>query len=187
MRQRHAHVSENRFSGALGEAIENALKESENFLQQMQATVSTPVPDVESVLEKIGEKWHLSDETQNAVKNALKREPASQQQSLFGLVNAFTSAAQTLNGDKRYDLEVLAGNLAANGVNAYASRKKRKESADAGNSGHNADSDPDGVIDLEPTTEQQSSHPVAEPSIMELAREMFDAEIVGRVPNGRQP
>lgn len=185
MRQRHLHVSGIRFIGVLDEAIENALKESENFLDQMQAATKTPVPEIEEVLEKIAERWHLSDETQESVKGALKREPAGQQESLFGLVNAFTSAAQTLPDDQRYDLEVLAGNLAAHGVSAYApSRKKRKGSAELTD-------ELETPVTRETPESEQPTNSVVEPSIMELAREMFDAEIVGRVPhgntNGRQP
>lgn len=181
MRQRHLHVSGIRFVGVLGEAIENALQESENFLEQLQEATKTPVLEIEEVMEKIAERWHLSDETQQLVKGALKREPANMQESLYGLVNAFTSAAQTLPDDQRYDLEVLAGNLAAHGVSAYApGHKKRRGIADVADELEPTES-------METPESEQSNLPVAELSIIELAREMFDAEIVGHVPHGRQP
>ena len=126
MRQRHLHVSEMRFVGVLAEAIENALQESESFLEQLKTATKTPVPDIADVMEKIAERWHLSDETQETVKQSLKQEPPSQQESLYGLVNAYTAAARSLPDEQRYDLEVLAGNLAEHGVAAYAPRRKKR-------------------------------------------------------------
>lgn len=178
MRQRHLHVSEMRFVGVLGEAIENALQESETFLEQLKTATKTPVPDIADVMERIAERWHLSDETQETVKQSLKQELPSQQESLYGLVNAYTAAARSLPDEQRYDLEVLAGNLAEHGVAAYAPRHKRRER---------------GVVDdVEPQARSGQAHDETAPhsgtvesSIVELAREMFDAEIVGRVPNGK--
>lgn len=193
MRQRHLHVSEMRFVGVLGEAIANALQESEGFLQQLQAATQTPVPDMAEVLEKIAERWHLSEETQETVKQSLQREPASQQESLYGLVNAYTAAAQHLPDEGRYDLEVLAGNLAAQGVAAYAPhRKRRRSESDVNHDPANQIVNQVAVVDLnadlaegaaiEPSNGQKGGgeKSIEEKSIVELAREMFDAEIVGR-------
>jgi hypothetical protein len=56
MRQRHLHVSPTRFVGALGEAIEGALQESESFLEQLQRATHTPIAHITEVMDKIGEK-----------------------------------------------------------------------------------------------------------------------------------
>lgn len=45
LRQRHLHISESRFAGALAEAIDQELKESERFLEQMQVATRTPVSE----------------------------------------------------------------------------------------------------------------------------------------------
>ena len=163
LRQRHLHVSHHRFVGALGEAIDNALKESEGFLNQLAATTQTPVPDISEVMDKIAEKWNLSDETQESAKLALRQENASQQESLYGLVNAYTSAAQRLPDSGRYDLEVLAGNLAQHGVAAFAPHRSSvsprlpKQRETNGDNGHDEPFD-----------------------VVETAREMFEAQIMSR-------
>jgi hypothetical protein len=179
MRQRHLYVSEHRFVGALGEAIECALQESERFLEQLKAATQTPIPQIEQVMEKIGEKWHLSEEVQQAARQSLLKEPALQQESLYGLVNAYTAAAQGLPDEMRYDLEVLAGNLAEHGVAAYAPHRKKREVGPTANSEAQVNN---GHHHERVTPDETTS---VEKSIVELAREMFDAEIVGRVPHGR--
>ena len=184
MRQRHLYVSQHRFVGVLSEAIESALQESEVFLQQLQTATKTLVPDIEEVVENISERWHLSDESQESVKQALRQEPSSQQESLYGLVNAFTAAARSLPDEQRYDLEVLAGQLAEHGVAAFAPRRKKRGALEpseiqieprTGRSELPAGSHSDPAL-AEPSVIEPS---IAEPSIVELARDMFQAEIVG--------
>jgi hypothetical protein len=184
MRQRHLHVSEVRFVGALSEAIECALQQSESFLEQLKATTKTPVPQIEQVMEKIAEKWHLSEETQEAAKRALLQEPTSQQETLYSLTNAYTAAARSLPDEARYDLEILAGNLAEHGVAAYMPRRKKHErggmadvEAQPRNGRHN-----EALLQGDSATPPKESK-----SIVELAREMFDAEIVGRTPRDGSP
>ena len=167
LRQRHLHVSHHRFVGALGEAIDKALKESEGFLNQLATATQTPVPDISDVMEKIAQQWNLSDETQESAKLALRRENASQQESLYGLVNAYTSAAQRLPDSGRYDLEVLAGNLAQHGVAAFAP--------------HRSSSSP-----RLPKQREVRNNVCDEPfDVVETAREMFDAQVMSRQPRER--
>lgn len=125
MHQRHLHIRETRFSNALADAIKGAISESESFLQQMQTATKTPITDVEDAIERISDRWNLSDETQKLVEQNLAQESPRQQETLYGLVNAFTSVARSMSDEQRYDLEVLAGQLAAHGVNAYAPRRRR--------------------------------------------------------------
>ena len=142
------------------------MKESEGFLEQLQKTTKTPVSDITEVMEKIAERWHLSDETQENAKLALRQEKASQQESLYGLVNAYTSAAQRLPDEGRYDLEVLAGTLAEHGVASFAPQRRSssprspKPSETNGNSGHSESFD-----------------------VVETAREMFEAQVISRTPH----
>lgn len=185
MRQRHLHVSQMRFVGVLGEAIENALQESERFLEQLKEATKTPVPDIAEVMEKIAEKWHLSDETQEVVKQSLQREPASQQETLYGLTNAYTFAAQKLPDEGRYDLEVLAGNLAEHGVANYVPRHKKRSAAGSVElQGHNGQAHDETAMHSSKVEVSGEETRGGGKSIVELAREMFDAEIVGRSTNG---
>lgn len=179
MRQRHLHVSPTCFVGALGEAIECALQESESFLEELQRATQTPVPHVVEVMEKIGEKWHLSEEVQQTAQKALLQEPASQQESLYGLVNAYTAAAQRLPDEMRYDLEVLAGNLAQHGVAAYAPKIQKRIMAMNNGLDSSQPSDSDSSAD-ETASNGSSGQSLGNKGldIIQLAREMFQASVV---------
>lgn len=160
LRQRHIHIAQPRFVAALAEAVEGALLAADGFLDELQRTTRTPVPQVETTLERLGEAWGLSDEAQQAAKAVLKREVSAQQDTLYGVINAFTSVAQSLPDEARYDLEVLAGNLAAHGVPAFALAPQEmvpKERAMNGNA----------------YGSQEGR------SVVQLAQEMFEAEVVG--------
>jgi hypothetical protein len=186
LRQRHLYVSEHRFVGALAEAMEKALRESEEFLSQLQRATQTPVPQIEEVMKRIGEKWHLGDETQKAVEQALRREPTSQQETLYGLVNSYTAAAQRLPDEARYDLEVLAGNLAAHGLAAYAPRRKRETGSDDESVGESRTRESRTRQRAEPVEADDvplNAPDIVDGDIVELARQMFEADVVGRVPH----
>ena len=182
LRQRHLHVSESRFAGALAVAIDQALKESERFLEQMQVATRTPVPEITEVMATIAEKWHLGEETTEAAQKALLHEAPAQQESLYGLVNAYTAAAQRLPDEKRYGLEVLAGHLAQHGVSAYTPKRsksqlpelRRRELAPNLEGGNSSPSDSEGT--------DATGFDVTEFDVVEAAQEMFEAEIVARQP-----
>jgi hypothetical protein len=116
LRQRHIHISALRLEAALAEATHRALEEAEGFLHLLQAATLTPIGDVGAAIEQLGSRWALSQGTQDAVQAALLREVPSQQETLYGLINAFTYTAQKLPDEARYDLEVLAGHLAEGGA-----------------------------------------------------------------------
>jgi hypothetical protein len=84
----------------------------------MARATRTPIPDVDAALVHLAARWNLSETTQEWMKLSLLGEPTGQQESLYGLVNAATSAAQRLSLDERYDLEVLAGQLLESGLPA---------------------------------------------------------------------
>jgi Domain of unknown function (DUF932) len=114
--QRHIHLPQEQFAGALQSAVEQALGAAANFMEQLVAATREPVKDVEGTLERIAERWNLSQQTQEQVRRSLLAEKAGQQETLYGLTNSLTSAAQLLPADQRYDLEVLAGHLVEHGV-----------------------------------------------------------------------
>jgi hypothetical protein len=114
--QRHIHLPQEQFSGALQTAVEQALGAAAGFMEQSAQTSREPVKDVENTLQRIAERWNLTQQTQEQARRALLEERAGQQETLFGLVNSLTSAAQLLPADDRYDVEVLAGHLVEHGV-----------------------------------------------------------------------
>ncbi len=170
LRQRHIHVAQPHFVAALEEAVSQALESAGTFMDELARTTKEPVGDVEETLKKLGQRWGLSQSTQESVKGALLQEKPSQQETIYGLVNAFTNAAQRLPDEARYDLEVLAGHLAQHGVAAYAPPRK-KNHVETG-----------AIVEEDDSAETENGVP-ASWSAFELAREMFDAEIISRIPH----
>lgn len=158
------------------EAVASAWKEADGFIEQLGRTTQEPVRDVEGTLKKLGIRWNLSQNTQKAVEAALRREVPGQQETVYGLVNAFTNVAQTLADEARYDMEVLAGQLAQHGVAAYVPRRKDK-------TGNDEDAEIEALESEVSTPESNSHESNSSWSAVELAREMFEAEVVRRVPN----
>lgn len=176
LRQRHIHLSQPRFVQALEEAIAGALGASEEFIEQLRGTTAQPVPDVEGTLEQIGQRWNLSESTRQRVQSALLQEAPHQQETVYGLVNALTNAAHHLPNDDRYDLEVLAGHLAEQGVSAYAPLRKNQPKPQL--SPEPATPEP---LLADSETISAGEEPEAQ-SVVDLACSMFEAEVVGRNP-----
>jgi len=115
LHRRHLYLSAPRFQEALHGAVLGALDAAAGFLDQLQAATRTPVPDVAAVLEVLGKQEALSRSFLEAVEQSLRSEPASQQETVWGLINGLTQAAQRLPADDRYQVETLAGRLIENG------------------------------------------------------------------------
>ncbi len=158
LRRRHVHIEPRRFQAMLEEAIAQALGHGERMAERFRASVKETVPDPESALEHLGERWGLSQSVQDAAKTALARDEASLQHTAYGLVNALTATAQLLADDKRYDLEVLAGRLVEYGVPAFALAPRERKVTGGGES-----------------FGQEST-------VVDYAREKFEAQVMDRVP-----
>jgi len=163
LRRRHVHMAPMRFRAALEEAVAAAFATAEGFLDHLRDSTRQSVPDPEIAIERLGERWGLSEPVRDAAKVALWREKTQVRHSAYGLVNAFTGVAQLLADDKRYDLEVLAGQLAQDGVPAFALAPREKQIA--------VGRDLNGASDVH-----------AENDVIEHTRAIFDAQIVSRRP-----
>lgn len=112
MKQRHIHVAEPKFAQMLERAVGEAVMVAAGFIEQMALAVRTPVPDPTLAIELLGQMWNLPKSTQEHIRFALLSEPlTSQQDTLYGLTNAVTGAAQRLGMEERFELETLAGML----------------------------------------------------------------------------
>ncbi len=118
LKQRHIHVSEPRFAEMLADALREAVVVAAGFIEQMALAVQTPIPDVEGAIAVLGQMWSLTQETQAFIRFALHGE--ARPETMYGLVNAVTSAAQKLPVDDRFDLETLAGILIDTGSSRAA-------------------------------------------------------------------
>jgi hypothetical protein len=109
MQQRHIAVASGHLVSLLQRAMQQALTTSHEFLEQMVWSATEPINDVESEMKKLTADWHLSQAFVEQVEARLLNEERTHQDKLFGLVNALTRTAQSLNAEQRYDMEVLAG------------------------------------------------------------------------------
>ena len=116
MHQRHVGVTSARLEMSIGKAIKEAVVQGTGFMERMIWATREPLKDVERAITTLGETWGLSESLQLQVTNSLKQETRGQQETLYGLVNAFTNVAQSLNPDDRYSLEALAGDLLERGI-----------------------------------------------------------------------
>lgn len=120
MRRRHIHIEQGRFQSALAEGVRRGLEAADGFIETLRRTTGEPVPDMDLAIERLGERWGLSQTTQNTARVAIAREAPGVQETAYGLVQGLTEAAQLLPDMARHDLEVLAGRLAENGVPKWA-------------------------------------------------------------------
>ena len=116
LQQRHIFVSQSNFKRDLERAMGEALTTAAGLLEKLAQSTTEHLDDVETLIEKIGERHNLSEAFQERIKNALLLENRGQQETLYGFTNALTQAAQTLPPDERYGLEVLAGEVMERGT-----------------------------------------------------------------------
>lgn len=116
MHQRHVSWSKPRFEVALRQAVHEALVHGVGFIERMSWATTMGVPDMDTALDQLGQRWGLSQTTTANVRQSLLDMPAGQQDTLYGLANAVTHAAQALPADDRYTLETLAGDLVEKGL-----------------------------------------------------------------------
>ena len=109
LQQRHIAVAPAHFVTLLQRAMQQGLSASQEYLEQMASSAKQPINDVESEMKKLASDWHLSQAFVEQVESCLLNEERAYQDRLFGLVNSLTRAAQSLDAEQRYDMEVLAG------------------------------------------------------------------------------
>lgn len=126
LRQRHIHVDTARFVPLLTDAIGQATLVAAAFIEQMAQSAKAFVPDPDKAIAHLGDTWNLTKETQEFIRLALLGEPrTAQQDTLYGLVNAVTNAAQRLPIDDRFHLETLASALVDATSDSAADRSLR--------------------------------------------------------------
>lgn len=116
LHRRHIWRLGNSLPDALERAVGEAVTAGAGLLERLAWATQAPVPHMERTLETLGKQWDLTQETQKALRQALLITPPSQQETVYGLVNALTLAAQSLPPDGRYHLEARAGRLLDHGL-----------------------------------------------------------------------
>jgi Domain of unknown function (DUF932) len=93
LKQRHIHVSEDKFPELLRGAMQEAVTSAAGFLEQMVQSVRIRVPSPENAIELIAEEWNLPKQTQDYAKFALHGESGAD--TLYGLVSPHQCEPET--------------------------------------------------------------------------------------------
>jgi hypothetical protein len=122
--QRHIAISQPRFEAAVASAVRDAMVQSTGFMERMAMATQESLQDVSGVIETLADRWSLSETIEKQIRETLERAGRADQETLYGLVNAVTNVAQTLDPDDRYDLEALAGRLVETGPPTVLRRRE---------------------------------------------------------------
>jgi hypothetical protein len=109
LKQRHIHVATQKLVPSLQEAIQQAKLVAAAFIEQMVLSAKVAVPDPERAIQILAASWGLTKQTVEYIKFGLHGE--SRPDTMYGLLNAVTNAAQKLSPDGRFELETLASVL----------------------------------------------------------------------------
>lgn len=106
----HIHLSANELSRRIAEAIGETFRVACEILDAFLKAKSDPIADPVSLIRKLAEERKLA---QRLTDEIVGRYIADPEPNRFGLVNAFTGAAQTLAPLQRIEMERYAGSLLA--------------------------------------------------------------------------
>lgn len=111
LHRRHVGSPSASLAQSLPSAIGEAVAAGAGLLERMTWSARVSLGDAGKAISQLALRWRLSDALRERVEENLSAAPTHEQNSLYGLANAVTSAAQSLPPDERYDLETLAGTL----------------------------------------------------------------------------
>ncbi len=107
-RHPHIHLNSVELNRRMAEGISNAFQVANNLLEMFLKTKEEPVPDPAETIRRIAAERKLSQKFTDEVISSFQVEPDP---SRFGVINAFTSAAQKLGPIQRIEMERFAGTL----------------------------------------------------------------------------
>lgn len=110
-KQRHAHVSQYDLKSNLSEAVKNAIRNGDVLIGKFAEMKEQPVEDPMALIQTLAKKKDYSDKFVKTTQDAFLIEP---EKTMFGVINAFTRSAQTLNDEDRIEIEKFAGSLVKN-------------------------------------------------------------------------
>jgi len=107
-RHAHIHFTPNELTRRMAEAIGDGFVVASQVLDAFLKAKDDPVPDPLAVIRKIAEERKM---TQRFTDEVIARYVAEPDLNRFGVINAFTGAAQALAPLQRIDMERFAGSL----------------------------------------------------------------------------
>jgi hypothetical protein len=107
-RHPHIHLNASELNSRMAEGISNAFQVASSLLDAFLKTHEEPIPDPVEIIRRLTDQRKLSQKFTDEVISSFQAEP---EPSRFGVINAFTSAAQKLNPLQRIEVERFAGTL----------------------------------------------------------------------------
>jgi hypothetical protein len=107
-RHAHIHLTEYEMTRRMAEAVSEGFSVASSVLNAFLKTREEPIPDPVETIRKVAEARKLSQKLTDEVVSSYLVEPDA---SRFGVINAFTNAAQKLGPLQRIDMERFAGTL----------------------------------------------------------------------------
>jgi hypothetical protein len=107
-RHAHIHFTPNELTRRMAEAVGDGFLVASHVLDAFLKAKDDPIPDPLAVIRKIAEDRRMSQKLGDEV---VARYVAEPEPNRFGVINAFTGAAQTLAPLARIELERFAGTL----------------------------------------------------------------------------
>jgi hypothetical protein len=107
-RHAHIHLTTHELQRRMAEAIGDSFRLAASVLDAFLKTREEPIPDPVAAIRKLAEERKL---TQKFTDEVVGRYAAEPEATRFGVINAFTAAAQTLAPLHRIEMERFAGAL----------------------------------------------------------------------------
>ena len=107
-RHAHIHLTEYEMTRRMAEAVSDGFKVSSELLDAFLKTRQEPITDPIETIRKIAEARQFSQKLTDEVVSGYLTEP---EKNRFGVINAFTNAAQKLGPLQRIEMERFAGTL----------------------------------------------------------------------------
>lgn len=108
LKQRHVGLTGRELKNRVARSVNLALNSGSDLLDRFVEANQDEIENPADLIERLAKKRKFSQKMSDDVKLAYESEPVP---TRFGVVNAFTSVAKQLTGDKRIELERYAGNL----------------------------------------------------------------------------
>jgi hypothetical protein len=107
-RHAHIHLTAHELTRRMAEAVSDGFSVASSVLDAFLRTREEPIPDPIETIRKIAEARNFSQKLTDEVMSSYLVEPEANR---FGVINAFTSAAQKLGPLQRIEMERFAGTL----------------------------------------------------------------------------
>jgi len=107
-RHAHIHLTANELTRRIAEAVSEGFQVASSVLDTFLKTREEPIPDAVETIRKIAEARKFSQKLTDEVVSSYLIEP---EPNRFGMINAFTNAAQRLAPLQRIEMERFAGTL----------------------------------------------------------------------------